>query len=320
MTTVLGLSRRALLGAALVPGSVLGQSRAVRLIVGAAAGTGIDLAARAFAQPIGQGIQATVMTINRPSAGGVMAAEAVARAAPDGETLLYSSLGPLAIAPATMPSVGYHPVRDFTHLACLGITGFAVAVPAGSPVRSVPDLLALLRRKGAAANYGTTIGSIAYRVAAGMIAQASGGQASHVGYQRPGDLIADLLRGALDFTVDLRVLMEPFASAGQLRLLAVTSAERDPAAPDLPCMHHFVPGLELEAWAGISGPAGMAPQLVEQFEAAARAALDDPEVVAMFRRSGGRPRFLPARDYTALVTAELPRVQALVRASGVPLG
>ena len=296
------------------------QDGTIRLFVGAAGGTGIDIAARTYAGPFGAALGQPVVVVNRPSAGGVLAAEAVAKAAPDGLTLLYSSLGPLAIAPRLVNPLPYHPVTSFTHVARLACGGFALAVPASSTVRDVPGLLALLRRKGVAANYGNSRGSLAYQLAGAMLVAAAGGKAVHVAYRTTGEVIAATESGALDFIVDLRPLLQPHQAAGGLRLLAVTSQLPDPGMPELPPLDRFLPGLVLESWVGFSAPHGLPAAEAARLEAAAQAALEDPAVGAMLLRSGATADWLPGAAFAGFVAAEMQRLGEIVAAAGIGLG
>lgn len=327
MTERLGYSRpmslprrRLLLAALALPALAHAQDGAVRLIVGAPAGSGLDLAARGFAGPIGGALGVPVVVLNRPSAAGVLAAEQVAHATPDGTTLLYGSLASLAIAPALLPNLPYHPLRDFTHIAALASTGFAVAVPAASPARDVRGLVALLREKGTAANFGSSAAMVACRLAGAMLLHACGGQALHIPYQRSGDVIPALAKGDLDFAVDLRAVFQPHGAAqGALRLLAVTSAQHDPAAPGLPCLNHIYPDVELDSWAGISAPAGLPAELVQRVQAAAAASLRDPGVQELLRRAGAVAQFRAGREFTALVASDVARMPRLVAEAGLHL-
>ncbi len=319
--------RRLLLAAGLglaVANPGAAQDGAIRLFVGAAAGTGIDIAARAYAQPFGAALGQPVMVMNRPSAGGVLAAEAVAQAAPDGRTLLYASLGPLAIAPQMVRPLPYHPVASFTHIARLACAGFAIAVPASSPARDVAGLVALLRAKGAAAMYGSSQGSAAYHLAGAMLVHAVGsdqrGAATHVAYRTSGEVISAAAKGELDFIVDLRPLLQPHQGPAGLRLLAVTSGQPDPGMPELPPLRGMFPDLMLESWVGFSAPRGLPTAEAQRLETAARATLADPGVLAMLRRSGGTVEWLPGVAFSGFVGAEMQRLAGIVVAAGLGHG
>ena len=315
--------RRRLLAAGLglaAAGPARAQDGAIRLFVGAAGGTGIDIAARTFAAPLGAALGLPVVVVNRPSAGGVLAASAVAQAAPDGRSLLYASLGPLAIAPRIVRPLPYHPLASFTHLARLACGGFAIAVPAGSPARDLPGLVARLREKGAAANYGSSQGSVAYQLAGAMRVAAAGGRAMHVAYRGTGEVLAAAESGALDFVVDLRTLLQPHQAAGGLRLLAVTSQHPDPGMPELPPLRLYFPGMVLESWVGLSAPHGLPPAEAERLQAAAQTALADPAVGAMLLRSGASADWLPGAAFTGFVAAELRRLGEIAATAGIVPG
>ena len=314
------LHRRSLLAAGLglvASGTSRAQASPIRLFVGAAAGTGIDIAARSYAAPFSAALGQPVVVVNRPSAGGVLAAETVAQAAPDGRTLLYSSMGPLAIAPQLVRPLPYHPVTSFTHLARLASGGFVIAVPAASPARDIPGLVALLRGKGAAANYGSSQGSVAYQLAGAMLLGAIGGTAMHIAYRTTGEVVAAAESGALDFIVDLRTLLQPHHGAGGLRLLAVTSEDPDPGMPELPPLNRRYPGLVLESWVGFSAPRGLPAAEAARLEAAAQATLEDSAVREMLLRSGAAADWLPGEAFAAFVEAEMLRLAGIANAAGL---
>ncbi len=302
---------------ALLLGTATAQDNAIKLYVGAAAGTGIDLSARGFAAPFGQALRATVLVINRPSAGGVLAAESVAQAAPDGRSLLYSSLGPLAVAPQTIRPLPYHPLNSFTHLARLACGGFVIAVPAQSPAHDLPGLIAHLRLRGGAANYATSMGAMAYRLAAEMLQQAAGTRAQHVPFRTTGEVLTALSTNQVEFAIDLRGPLQPLAHQGEIRLLAVTSAESDPALPMLPPLARYYPGVVLESWVGFSAPRGLPPAQQARMAEAAAFTLRDPAVQTMLGRSGAVPAYMPGQAYTAFIAQELTRITQLAQHAGL---
>ncbi len=320
-----GPTRRASLGlaatlalAAVRPAGA--QEAAVRLLVGAAGGTGIDLAARGFAAPLAEALGRPVVVVNRPSAGGILAAEAVARAVPDGLTLLYSSIGPLAIAPQVVRPLPYHPLADFTHVARLACAGFALAVPAASPAQDIPGLVALLRQKGEAANFGTNTGSPAFQLAGALLLHAAGLRVTHVGYRGAAEAMVALSSGQLDFMVELRPLLQPQAQAGRVRLLAVTGPEPDPGLPDLPLLRSFYPSVVMDSWTGLSAPRDLPPPLAAALEGAARTAMQDAALQALLVRAGAVAAWLPGAEFTGFVATEVARMAEVASLTDISRG
>jgi tripartite-type tricarboxylate transporter receptor subunit TctC len=241
----------------------------IRIINGYAAGAGADVTTRIFGRHIAEMLGKPVIVDNRPGAFTNLAAAAVARAQPDGYTLLLSGHVTITSNIHLFKTLPFDPVKDFTPIAAAGTQHFAFAVPPNSPARSIGELTALLKAKGAKASFGyaNTLGLLN----AELYKNITGAPAVGVPYRVAGDALSGLLRSDIDFLVyDLGTLTQQEHDA-RLRVLAVTTADRSALWPDLPGMREAgLPNFDLGAWFGIWGPANMPPAVVNRLAGVVR--------------------------------------------------
>jgi tripartite-type tricarboxylate transporter receptor subunit TctC len=261
------------LACALIVGAALPVSRAaqaqdypareIRLVNGYAAGAGADIASRIFGKHIEEMLGKPVIVENKPGAFTNIGAAAVARAQPDGYTLMFSGHTAIATNIHLFKSLPFDPVKDFVAIAPAGRISFGFAVPPSSPVKSIGELTAHLKAKGEKATYGyaNSFGLTATELYKNL----SGAPALAVPYKSAGDALNELSRGDIDFIVyDLGTLTQQ-EQGGRLRVIAVTTAERSSLRPDLPGMREAgLPDFDLGAWFGLWGPANVPPAIVNR--------------------------------------------------------
>jgi tripartite-type tricarboxylate transporter receptor subunit TctC len=254
---------------------------------------------------------------NHADADGVVGQAAIARAAPDGHTVGLGSVGPLAVAPSAHPGLPYDPANDFTYISGLWQVPNLLFCDPELPARSVPELVALLRRDPGRYAFASPGPGTTPHLAMELFRRVAGLDIARVPHRDGGEAIVSLLSGR----VQLMFYTVPVAIAGvregQVRALAVTGAERSPALPRVPAMAEFYPGFEFTSWGGLVGPAGLPPRVVERFSWLTRRALDSPDVAATFHDSAATPWWTTPEDLATARAQQEALFARLVEATDV---
>lgn len=313
-------SRRATLAglAAVTTGRIArAQDVPIRLIVPFAAGGGGDILARTAAQAAERRLNVPIVIDNRPGAGGNIGAELVARARPDGATLLYGTNGTHGINPALYARLPFDPARDLTPVAALTRIVLLLVVTNDLPVATLPALLPWLRAHPGAVAFASAGNGTTSHIVGEMFRVAASVQVTHVPYRGNGPAMADLIAGRVQMAIDVMPVALPHAQSGRLRALAVAAAHPVAAAPGLPPLTTILPGFEASAWDGIWAPAGTPPATVARLNTAFRDGLRDPEVIARLNARGADLAEPDSpEEFAAFIAAEQPKWAAAVRASG----
>lgn len=273
----------------------------LRLLVGYAAGGPVDAGARSFAPVLARELGRTVLVENRPGAAGVLAADAVAKASPDG-TLIYFGASPsLTISPHVQKSMTLDPARDLTPVAPLLTYANALVVNNDLPVQTLEQLIAYAKANPNKVFYGSAGVGASNHLSGELLAMLTGTKLTHVPYKGNAPAMTDVIGGQLSMMFDITSTARNFIQAGRVRALAVTSRERNASLPQVPTMREAgLPGYEVIGWYGLYGPARMAPELVARLNAAANRALADPELRRVWTEQGydlwpGKPEVLAAQ-------------------------
>ena len=290
-------------------------SKPIRLVVPFPAGGATDLLARAIAQGIGNGFGQPIVVDNRPGAGGTLGSAEVAKAVPDGHTLLMSTSSTHAIAPHLNPNLPYNAEADFTPVAQVANATNIVLVPKDLPVASIKDLIAYARARPGQLNYASSgNGTIVNLTAEAFKAQA-GVFIVHIPYRGTALAIPDLVSGKVQLLFDSIVSGLPHVKDGKLKALAVTGAKRSALVPEIPTVAESgLPGFESNTWFGIYGPKGMSADITHRVATELQRALQKPDVAERLARLGAEPvgDAGPAR-FAAMVKADSARWAALIR-------
>ena len=293
-------------------------ARPIKLVIPQSAGGHSDVVGRALQTKLGQILEQPVVIDNRGGAGGTIGADAVARSAPDGYTLLLGGSNNLAIAVALLTEVRYDSLRDFVPIGGVAIVPYAIAVRPGLQVNTLPELLAYAREHPARLNYGSNgVGSTS-NLALEWIQSAAGVNIVHVPYRVTAQAVLALLGGEVDIVVSDLATLLPHARAGTLRIVAVAGGKRAAAAPGIPTVaEQGIPGFAIDAWYGIVAPAGTPPSVVAKLAGALRETLKSPEVQQRFEESGFETILDTPAEFSAFIRADVERYSKVIRQTGL---
>ena len=293
-------------------------SKPIRLIVGFAPGGGTDILARALGQPLGELLGQQIIIDNRAGAGGIIATELGAKAAPDGYTLLVGSSAGFAINPNLMAKLPYDPVKDFAPVGMFATLSYAVDVHPSLPAKTVKEFIALARAKPGAINYGSAGQGSSTHLAIEQFALMAGIKMTHVPYKGNTPAMTALMSGEIAMVFDPVLTSVTMVKSGRVRALAVTTARRSALLPDVPTVAEAgVKGYESGNWFGVFAPAGTPREIVERLNAAVNNAMTRPEMKDKLLSQGADAlRGTPA-DLANLVQSELVKFAKIIKAAGV---
>ncbi|MFO1081074.1 MAG: tripartite tricarboxylate transporter substrate binding protein [Reyranellaceae bacterium] len=293
-------------------------TRAIRLVVGYSPGGGNDLIARIVAARLQERLGQSVIVDNKPGAQSIVAAELVARAMPDGYTLLVAPSGPMTINPAVHARLSYSPERDFAPISLLAEFPLLLAVGSDQPLRSVRELVEYGRAHPRAANYGSS--ATPFQLAAELFNQRTGSAFQHVPYRGSGDVVQAVMAGqVLMAFVDSGPLAGPL-KAGKVRALAMTGVQRSADFPDVPTFREQgLSDMEIALWTGLVAPAQTPAAIVDRLQQAIRLVLAEPETQAALRAIAVEPRGSTAEEYRALIARDIARWKAVATAANIKL-
>jgi len=294
-------------------------SKPVRIIVSFAAGGPTDQVARITSAKLTELLGQTFLVENKTGAGGNLGAADVARAAPDGYTLLMATVSTHAINPGLYKKMPYDPVQDFAPVSQVGVTPCVLTVHPSVPANDVKSLIALLQADPGKYSYGSSgMGSILHLCGEQFKTSAGGLQAVHVPYRGSAPMIADLIGGQISFAFDALPTVLPQVQAGKIRAIGGGMATRARAMPDLPTLQEQgVAGYECYTWNAILAPAKTPAPIVRQLSAAINKALEDPVVLKRLQDAGvdPTPGSTPEK-LAAFIKAELAKWAPIIKASG----
>ena len=273
---------------ATLPATAAGYpEKPIRILTPFSAGSVTDLLARPLAARLSEAWGQPVVVDNRAGAGGSIAAEIVAKANPEGYTLLVGATGPTIINPLLVKTLGYDAQRAFTPITLTATNNLLLTVTPSLPAKSVRELIELARAKPAQLRYGSPgIGSSPH-LTGELLKSMAGIDLVHVAYKGSPQYTVDLLAGRIDFVFAAAGALLPHIKSGRLRLLAVGSASRDPAMPDVPAVNETVPGFEVVGWYGLLTTAGTPAPVIRKLHAELVRILGEPDVKTLRER---RPR------------------------------
>ena len=318
------LRRRLLMALALLAvgvGTALAQaypSRPIRIVVPFAAGAGVlDIMARLVGQHLGASLGQQVVIDNRPGAGGIVGAEVVAKAEPDGYTLLMGNTA-LVVSPYLYAKLPFEPLADFVPVTLVNSAPLLLVVHPSVPVQSVKELIAYAKARPGQLNYGSGgVGSTPY-LATELLKAMAGIDVVHVPYKGGAPALADLVAGQLTFMIENVPGTMPLVKSGKLRALAITSAQRSPLAPDLPTMAEAgVPDYEMVGWNGVFVAKGTPAEIVARLNSDLAKILRLPDVKEQMATLGAEPGGDSTPAFGAFVKAESARWGRIIKERGI---
>ena len=288
----------------------------VRVVVGFPPGGFVDFTARLVAAPLSTALGQQFVVENRAGAGGIVASEFTAHAAPDGYTLTVGSAGTHGVNQSLYPKLPYNVVRDFQPIARLTDAPSILAVHPSLPVRSVKELVALARARPGQINYASAGSGTSTHLAAVLLEHLAQIKLVHVPYKGGGPAIVAVLAGEVPVTFGTAASVSPQVKAGKLRGLAVTSGQRSAVLPDLPTIAESgVPGYEMLNWLGLFAPAGTPRPIVDKLSSEALRIVRLPEVVERFHAQGAEPSPLGTDEFASFVKSEVEKWAKVVQAT-----
>ena len=288
----------------------------VRIIVGLAPGGTTDVFTRTLAQRLTEAWGQTVIVENRPGASGMIGGEAVAKAAPDGYTLLVSPQTSLAVAPALYGKAPYDTAKDFAPVSLLGSTPLVMIVHPSFPAKTFKDFIELARKQPL--TYGSGGVGSSPHMTGELISAALGVKMTHVPYKGENPAIADTIGGQIPIMFGNLPVALPHVRSGRVVALATTTAKRSPLAPEIPTMSEGgIKDFEMATWYGMLAPAGTPPELVAKIQRDSARVLSDPETRERLTKMGVDLILNTTEEFKAYLNSEIARYTKIIKAAGL---
>ena len=292
-------------------------AKPVRFVVAFPPGGGTDIIARAIAQKLAERIAQQVVVDNRPGAGGNIGTDIVAKSAPDGYTLLMGSAGPLAINASLFGKMPFDPIKDLAPVTLAASTPNVLVVHPSLRAATVKELIALAKARPGEINFASSGHGTPAHLAGELFNSMAGVKMVHVPYKGAAPALADPLGGQVQLMFSTMPPALPHVKDGKLRALAVTSAKRSPAAPDIPTLDEIaLPGFEANTWHGVVVPAGTPATIVARLNREIVAILHLPDVVERFSSQGAEALGSTPEEFAAYIRSETLKWAKVVRDSG----
>jgi tripartite-type tricarboxylate transporter receptor subunit TctC len=291
-------------------------TRPVHMVVGFAAGSGLDITARLVGQGLSAGLGQSCIIDNRPGAGSNLATEVVVNAPPDGYTILMASTA--AFTNATLyDHLGFNFIRDIAPVASVTRGAFVMLVNPAFPANTVPEFIAYAKANPGKITVASAGSGTVTHVAGEMFKAMTGIDTVHVPYRGEPQALTDLIAGQVQADFNTLSGSTPLIKAGKLRALGVTTAQRSSVFPDIPAIGEFVPGYEANLWNGIGAPRATPADIIEKLNSAINAGLADPKIKSQFADLGSTVAPMTPAEYGEVVVSETERWGKVIRAAGI---
>ena len=296
-------------------------NRPVKLVVGFAPGGSTDIVARIVAQKLGEKLGQPVVVENKAGAGGTIGADAVAKAPPDGYTLTLGTTSTHAIAAGAYSKLPYDPVKDFTHVSLVAVTAYLLVTSAKNPAAKLSDFVTLAKSQPGKMNYGSAGSGTATHLSMEMLKDAARIDMQHIPYKSNAESDRAILAGEVDAVFGSMPALLQNAKAGKVKPIAVGTATRSPALPDVPTVaEQGYPGFEAALWLGIMGPANMPKPVVDKLYKALAEIVATPEFKTAMDANGAEPLASKSpQEFTEMLRGQVDKYVKITKAIGIKL-
>jgi tripartite-type tricarboxylate transporter receptor subunit TctC len=294
-------------------------NKPISLVVPQTAGGTNDIVARLVAPAFGEAIGASVVVENRPGAGGNIGTQGVARSAKDGYTLLLTINSAQAINPALYKNPGFDPINDFVPLYYIGATPYVLVTPPGSPYKTLADVVAAAKKKPGELSYASAGNGTISHLLGAMLNTSAGIEMQHIPYKGVAPAINDVLGGQVPFAFASLPSALNYIKTGKLQAIAISSAKRSSAAPEIPAIAETYPDCVGEVWVAIFAPIGVSPDVIKKNQTAMEKVMARPDVREKLIAQGLDLSPVPTNRLAALLKDELAKWVKIVKASGAQL-
>ena len=288
-------------------------NKPIRLVIPFPAGGATDIFGRAVSQKLGERLGQAIVVDNKPGAGGSIGSDIVAKAAPDGYTLLLATSSTHSIGPSFGGKLPYDAVADFTPIAYVGQAPSIMLVPNSSPAKTVKEWVEYARKNPGKLNYASSGNGTVVHLTAEYFKAQAGLFLVHIPYRGTALAIPDLASGKVDVLFDSLPSGLPHVKEGRLRALGITSLKRSPLLPDLPPVSDTIPGFESVTWFGMYGPKGMPADLVNRINVAVNEALKDRDVLDRLARLGIEPAGGTPQEFAAMTSRDRAKWKKIIQ-------
>ena len=292
-------------------------ARPIKMVVPFPPGGSTDVIARLIAQRLGDALKQPMVVENKPGSGSVLGADLVAKAAPDGYTLVMAANSCIAPGPLMRSGMPYDPTNDFVHIAMIGSFPNGFMVRADHPAKTMQEFLAMAKTRPGSINYASAgIGTSGF-LSGELLKQTAKLNMVHIPYKGSGPAIIELLGGQLDALFEGLVTATGYVKSGKLRLLAVTSERRVKTFPDVPTLNEIVPGVSGAAWFGVSAPAKTPAAIAERLQSEVQAIVQSADMQSRLSEMGMTPMPYGSAEYLAFIQSENRKWAPVIKASNV---
>ena len=291
--------------------------KAIRFILPNATGSGVDAITRSAQPALAKALGQALVVDNQPGAGGIVGLQLLSRAAPDGQTLSVVSNN-VVIFPSVLKSIPFDMPGDFTPIAVVGYTPIVLVVNPKVPAKDAKELIALLKAKGDTMNYASSGNGTILHLACALFLDEAGVKARHIPYKGVGPMITDVIGGQVDFATAALPSVQAHLKSGSLRAIGATTAQRVPAAPDIPTfVEQGLPNYVVEAWFAVIGPKGLPIADMQRIHAAVVSSFNDPAVKEAMASQGNVINIQSSEQSAAFFRSEMARYAQVVKRAGV---
>lgn len=292
-------------------------SHPITIVVPYTAGGTTDTVARIIAQHLGAKLGQPVLVENKPGTSGTVGAAFVARAKPDGYTLLMGTISTHATNPSLYKSLPYDNIKDFAPISMCASSPNMLIVNPEVPAKNVAELIELLKKNPGKYTYGSNGAGTSQHLIAELFKTQTGTDILHVPYKGSGKMIIDVVAGHIDMSFDNMPTALGQMKGDKVRALAVTSLKRVPQAPDVPTLAETLPGFQAGSWQGLFAPAGVPDAILDKLNAAVQEVLNMKDVEESFEKLGATPEPMSRADFTAFVKSETERWAKVIGDAGL---